>query len=100
MNEIGLGEALDALRTELSAAVERSQDADIQFPVEGVQLEFQVGVRKAADGKGGVKFWVVELGGGTSYESESKPTVTVTLGAPVDRAGTPIKVSRRTGQRP
>lgn len=100
MGEIGLSEAVDALRAELAAAVERGRGSDIQFPVTGVSLEFHVGVKKAADGKGGVKFWVLELGGGASYAHESIQKVTVTLGTPVDASGTPIKVTDVLGHRP
>jgi len=100
VSEIGLGETIDALRAELAAAVERARDTDIQFPVAGVQLEFHVGVKKEGEGTAGVKFWVLELGAGGSYARESIQTVTVTLGAPVDRSGAPVKVSDLSAQRP
>jgi hypothetical protein len=100
VSEIGLGETIDALRAELAAAVERARDTDIQFPVAGVQLEFHVGVKKEGEGTAGVKFWVLELGAGGSYARESIQTVTVTLGAPVDRSGSPVKVSDLSAQRP
>lgn len=44
MAEIGLSEAIAAVRAELAAAVEQGVDAELQFPVDGVELEFQVGV--------------------------------------------------------
>jgi hypothetical protein len=100
VSEIGLAETIDALRAELAAAMERAGDSDIQFPVAGVQLEFHCGVRKAGDGKAGVKFWVLELGGGASYAHESIQKVTVTLGAPLDRAGSPVKVTDTSTHRP
>ena len=100
MNEIGLGETIDALRAELATAVERARNTDFQFPVASVQLEFHVGVTKAAGGKAGVNFWVVQLDGDASYARESIQTVTVTLGAPVDRFGSPQKVTDTSVQRP
>jgi Trypsin-co-occurring domain 2 len=100
METIGLSETIGALRAELAAAAAMARDADIQFPVGGVQLEFHFGVTKTGEGKAGVKFWVVELGGGGSYASESIQTVTVTLDPPVDRTGQPVKVSRDYDQRP
>jgi len=100
MTEIGLQETIEALRSELAAAVERAKDTEVQFPVTGVELEFHVGVTRTGDGKAGVKFWVVELGGGISYARETIQKVTVTLGAPLDRAGQPVMVSRISTQRP
>ncbi len=100
MAEIGLSEAIAAVRAELAAAVEQGVDAEFQFPVSGVQLEFHVAVTKTGEGRAGVRFWVVELGGGGSYAREEIQTVTVALGAPVDRAGEVVKVTRRSEQKP
>jgi hypothetical protein len=36
-------------------------DAEFQFPVNGVELEFHVAVTKTGEGKAGVRFYVVEL---------------------------------------
>jgi hypothetical protein len=98
--EIGLRETIDALRAELTAARAEAADAEVQFPVAGVQLEFHVGVTRSAEGKGGVKFWVLELGGGGSYARETIQKVVVTLGPPVDRAGVPVKVADPSTVRP
>jgi hypothetical protein len=65
-----------------------------------VQLEFHVGVKRSADAKGGVKFWVLELGGGGGYARETVQKVIVTLGAPVDRAGEPVRVADSSASRP
>src|ERR1700691_5073444 len=72
--------------------------AGVQFPVAGVQLEFHVVVTKSGEGRAGVKFWVVELGGAGSYTREEIQTVTVTLGAPVDQSGDPVKIYRGSAQ--
>jgi hypothetical protein len=81
-------------------ALDSSSRSDVQFPVEGVELEFHVGVTRSAEGKAGVRFWVVELGGGGGYAMESIQKVKVTLGPPVDQQGTPVKVSRTSGAKP
>jgi hypothetical protein len=47
-----------------------------------------------------VRFWVVGLGGSVSYAREEIQTVTVTLGAPVDHNGDPVKIYRRSAQKP
>ena len=65
-----------------------------------MQLEFHVAVTKTGEGKAGVKFWVVELGGAGSYAREEIQKVTVTLGAPVDHNGDPVKIYRGSAEQP
>jgi hypothetical protein len=100
MEKIGLVETIDALRSELAAAVEKAQGQEIQFPIGSVQLEFQVGVTWDAEARAGVKFWVLELGAGGSYANESVQKVTLNLEAPVDAEGKAVKVTRRLQQKP
>ena len=99
-SEIPLVETIEALRTQLSAAVAAGSDQEIQFPVNGVDLEFHVGVTRAAAGTGGVRFWVVELGASGSYTAESIHPVKVSLGAPVDATGQTVKIRRTTSEKP
>ena len=100
MEKIGLVETIDALRSELAAAVEKAQEQEIQFPIGSVQLEFQVGVTWDAEAKGGVKFWVLELGASGSYAHESVQKITLNLEAPVDDEGQQVKVTRRSRKKP
>jgi len=90
---------VESLRAELARAAEAGAGAAFQFPVTGVQLEFHVGVTKAGEGKAGVRFYVVELGGSGSYAREEIQTVTVTLGAPVDQNGEPVKIYRGSAEK-
>ena len=100
MEQLELAETVEALRAELARAAAAGAGAGFQFPVAGVQLEFHVGVTKTGEGKAGVKFWVVELGGAGSYAREEIQTVTVTLGAPVDQYGEPVKIYRSSPRSP
>lgn len=100
MEKIGLVETIDALRSELAAAVEKAKGQTVQFPIGSVQLEFQVGVTWDAEAKGGVKFWVLELGASGSYTNESVQKVTLNLEAPLDAEGRPVKVTRHLQQKP
>ena len=100
MEGMELAETVEALRAELARAAEAGADAEFQFPVAGVQLEFHVAVTRSGEGRAGVKFWVVELGGAGSYAREEIQTVTVTLGTPVDRSGNPVKIYRGSDQKP
>ena len=100
MEQLELAETVEALRAELARAAAAGAGSGFQFPVTGVQLEFHVGVTKAGEGRGGVRFSVVELGGSGSHAREEIQTVTVTLGAPVDHNGDPVKIYRRSAQKP
>jgi hypothetical protein len=100
VEQLELAETVEALRAELARAAEAGAGAAFQFPVTGAQLEFHVGVTKVGEGKAGVRFYVVELGGSGSYAREEIQTVTVTLGAPVDQHGEPVKIYRGSGQKP
>ena len=100
MEQLELAETVEALRAELARAAAAGAGAGFQFPVAGVQLEFHVAVTKTGEGKAGVRFWVVELGGAGSYAREEIQTVTVTLGAPVDQNGEPVKIYRGSAQKP
>jgi Trypsin-co-occurring domain 2 len=100
VERLGLAESVEALRAELARAATAGAGAGFQFPVTGVQLEFHVGVTKAGEGSAGVRFWVVELGGSGSYAQEEIQTVTVTLGAPVDDNGDPVKIYHGSAGKP
>jgi hypothetical protein len=87
VHPIELAETIEALRRELETAAKKGLESDIRFPVDGIELEFQVGVTKTEDGSGKISFWIVELGGGGSQATQSLQKVKVTLGRPVDRDG-------------
>jgi hypothetical protein len=100
VEQLEFAETVEALRAELARAAAAGANAGFQFPVTGVQLEFHVGVTKAGEGKAGVKFWVVELGGAAAYAREEIQTVSVTLGAPVDQNGQPVRIYRGSPEKP
>lgn len=100
MNRIGLSETISVLRKELVAAVVEAENADIQFPVGEVEIEFQVGITKSGGGKASVNVWVIELGGEGNYASETIQKIKIKLQAPVDKTGAPVKVSRNLQQKP
>ncbi|WP_221321557.1 trypco2 family protein [Actinoplanes sp. L3-i22] len=97
---LGLVEMLSALRSDLVAAMEAPDESGLRFPVDGVEVEVKVAVKKGVDGKAGVNFWVVQLGTTGKLSKEEVHTVTVKLGAPVDEKGDPIKVRQGFSQEP
>ena len=92
-DKIELSDVIDQIREQLADATLAAKNKDIQFFVEGVELELQVGVTKSAEGKGGLRFWVFEVGGGASIEGQSVQTVRVKLGKPITRDGDYVPVS-------
>ena len=100
MTRIGLAEAIDALRAELGEAMSRGAGERIQFPLGRVQLEFHAGVTRDVEAKGGLRFWVIELGAGENHATESIQRVTVTLEPPIDARGERVLVARGSDEKP
>jgi hypothetical protein len=99
-SEIPLSETIESLRAQLGEAIAAGSDQEIQFPVDGIELEFHVGVTRNVGGGGGLRFWVVELGATTGYSDESIHTLKVILGAPVDQTGETVKIRRNVAEKP
>jgi hypothetical protein len=89
LGRIGLEEMIAALRQELVASIISSQAEVLRFEVGEVTLEFHVEVERSADAKGGIKFWVVELGGSGGTKDKSIHKVTIPLN-PLRRDGKPV----------
>lgn len=100
MEEIGLVEAIQAVREEVVQAVLAGAQRPLKFPLEGIQLTFQVGVTRDSATGGKLKFWVLELGREQRHQQQSVHTVMVNLGAPLDDAGQPFKVTAPFTKKP
>jgi hypothetical protein len=98
--QIELAETVAALRDELARAAVAAADADVQFPVGPVTVQFQVGITRSGGGKAGINFWVLGMEGTGSYDRESVHTVTVVLDPPVDAQGRRIKVGSDWERKP
>lgn len=99
MAEIGLSEVVRALRAELESAIIEGESQRLRFNANAIEMEFQVGVKKEAEGSGGIRFWVVELGGRASYASESIHTVKLSL-EPVLAGGGRVRITEGTNESP
>lgn len=89
VGRIGLEETIAALRQELIASMLASQGEGLRFEVGEVKVEFHVEVERSADAKGGIKFWVVELGGSGGTKDKFIHKVTIPL-KPLGRDGKPV----------
>lgn len=93
MAEIGLSDVVQGLRAELARAMTEGEDQQIQFQAKSIEMEFQVGVQKKADGKAGLRFWVLELGGSGSYATESIQRIRLSL-EPALAGGGSVKIAK------
>ena len=93
MTEIGMAQAIEQMKIELQKAIAAKGDGAIQFPVEGVEIELQVGITKEGGANGGIQLHVLTLGASGKYSKEAIQTVRLSLGAPVTASGKPVWVS-------
>jgi len=76
-----LADVITALRKELIKAQQDGDGENIRFNVNNVEVELETVVTKEADGKLGMKFWVVEANAGGKYQNASKQKIKLTLQA-------------------
>ncbi|MFP4008863.1 MAG: trypco2 family protein, partial [Spirulinaceae cyanobacterium] len=79
LKRIGLQDAIAALRAELIQSITASQGEKLRFEVGEITMEFQIELERSADAKGGIKFWVVELGAGGAIKDKDVHKVVIPL---------------------
>ena len=89
-----LAEAIDALRQELTRALDRGRDEPIQFELGPVSMTFDVSVTTTKDATGSVQFWVLSAGGSAARASTHSNSITIELN-PMTRAGDRARISDR-----
>lgn len=94
MPNITLSDAIQNLRGELTIAMQRaSEDKDaLHFQLGPIEMELEVAATRVAEGKAGIKWWLVEAGVGGKLESSSKHKIKLVL-APLGNGGAPVVVS-------
>lgn len=89
LKKIGLKETLEALRIELSEAILVSEGKEIRFEVGEIELEFQVVVEQSEKTQGGIKFWVIEMGGDVTNKNAMVHKIKIPF-KPVWKDGSPV----------
>ena len=89
INKVGLRETLEALRVELSKSILASEGEQLRFEVGDIELEVQLVVEQSKEGKGGLKFWVVEMGGGVTNKDTITHRIKIPL-KPIGKDGKPV----------
>ncbi len=77
--KIKLAAFVQQLREELMAAMEAGEGESLRFDLEDVKIEAQVAVTREAEGKGGVKLWVLDAGLAGKLHSSRLQKVTLSL---------------------
>lgn len=98
--ELGLAEAIDAVRSQLRRAQDLGHGSDVRFSVGSVDVELAVEVAKTAGGEVSVKvLGLLSLGGGGELSTAQTHRVKVSL-SPVGVSGQPFEVAAGVGARP
>lgn len=96
---IPLASYIRALRDELEMAQREGRDEQTRFGVGPVELEFEMGVTREREGRGGLRLWVLEFGAAGKTGDASTQRIRLTL-APVDAEGRALSVSDRLPEAP
>jgi hypothetical protein len=86
---IPLAQVIQNLRRELKASIAAAKDETLRFRLRPVELELEVELSATAGLNGGVKFWVVNIGGkaeGTSRGRHKIKLVLEPIGEDIDVA--------------
>lgn len=97
--DLELAEVIRAMRKELSAAMEQGQGEDIRFRLGSVDLELRLQVSAEAAVDGGVKVWVLSLGGKHSQTSSVTHTLKLKL-QPADSHGDELTIAESSLEKP
>jgi Trypsin-co-occurring domain 2 len=76
---VGLPDAIESLRRDLTAAWWDGRNSRVKFRVEPVELTVQVGVTRTGKGSAGVKWHILTLGGERSKETATTQTLKLQL---------------------
>lgn len=76
---IGLAEAIEALRMELTAAMITGTGQSIRFKPGPVELTVQAALTKSIGGNAGIKWWLIEAGADASRQTAVTQTLKISL---------------------
>ncbi|HEY5833147.1 trypco2 family protein [Streptomyces sp.] len=76
---IELADAVEAIRQGLITGAARGAGQSIRFEVGEIRMDFTVELQRVRTGRGGVKAWVVEVGGESARTAGRTHTVSFTL---------------------
>lgn len=99
-SRIPLADAIEDLRAELLRAATAGVGQPLQFRLKPVELEIKLVIKREAEAKGGIKFYVLDFSGGGKLADETTHTLKLVL-EPVGQDGqTEFLISETGGERP
>ena len=78
---IALADLIDAVRSELRIAADRAARARLRFEVQEVELNVEITTTVTDEASGGIKVYVLNVGGRTSAADTAAHKVRIKLGA-------------------
>lgn len=84
MNELGLADAIDQLRRELSRAIDTAQGERLQFTIGPVELELQMALALKGGTKAEAKWVVMSVGADAGAERTRTHRIRLTLKPQLD----------------
>jgi hypothetical protein len=95
LERVGVAEAVGALRVELSEAIAAAAGESLRFRVGEVTVELEVAVERVGGARGGLRFWVIDVGGEVSRTTTRTHRLTVPL-TPVAGDGSPVMTGEQS----
>ncbi|WNG34256.1 hypothetical protein F0U61_11905 [Archangium violaceum] len=74
-----LSDLIQQLRRELWTSIRTADNEALRFKVQSVEVELQVTVSRESEINGGIRFWVVNLGGKYTRTGEDVHTIKLKL---------------------
>ncbi|MGW5351439.1 trypco2 family protein [Streptomyces sp. NPDC004031] len=97
---VDVADAVAALRHELTAAMAAAEEQALRFEVAGVEMEFDVVVRRSGGGSGAVNLGVVTLGGQQTVGRDDRHRLLVKLNPRDAVTGRAVEISGRADDIP
>lgn len=76
---VPVAKAIEALRSELEAAMDAGKDSRLRFEATAIEVELQATVTLGAEAGAGVKWWLVDASTKGSAERATTQTIRLTL---------------------
>jgi hypothetical protein len=76
---VPVAKALEALRSELEAAMDAGKDSRLRFEATAIEVELQANVTLGTDIEAGIKWWLVNAGVKGSAERATTQIIKLTL---------------------
>lgn len=92
LNANELADVLAGFRTNLEAAQKAGEGHDVRFAIDTIEVELHLATTGEKKAEGGIKFWVLNLGGEATGKDEHIQKIKLTMKA-IDKVGKPIAVS-------